>query len=99
MLCRALTPGAGPVGESRSWRASRFRIHDRRVSLPIGHLLLVHAWSSSPASNGGVTAPSRMEQSVEAARGRSQLVRSGKPISAGIRARSLSNAQVSRAHG
>jgi hypothetical protein len=37
---------------------------------------LRHAWSSSPASNGDVTARSRMEQSDEGSRGRSQLVRS-----------------------
>jgi hypothetical protein len=37
---------------------------------------LRHAWSSSPAGNGDVTARSRMEQSDEGSRGRSQLVRS-----------------------
>jgi hypothetical protein len=39
--------------------------------------LLLDASSSRPGHTGDVTARSRMEQSVEAARGRSQLVRSG----------------------
>jgi hypothetical protein len=49
-----------------------------RICLPLiavhAPWLLVHAWSGSPASNGDVTAPSRMEQFVETAGGASQLV-------------------------
>jgi hypothetical protein len=43
--------------------------------------LLVYAWSSSLASNGDVTAPSRMEQCVEVGGGPSLLVHSGHEMS------------------